>query len=203
MFEKLKAIVEWFEFVRRYPGWLQLVLVIWLLVSAGVVSAMVVLYPKPESVRIIQLSKVPNLSGGVAFQIRVANSGDTQADLTSLELSFYRDEIPPDAGSLQSTEQISGRYVVTEDEASGQLSTRLNSESDALEATIQFPIPGRKDYAILNVDLAQKVESKGSDRFQVAIRAPGFPPQDAKYVRVVIFYGENDKTKEKIIPFKP
>jgi ABC-type Na+ efflux pump permease subunit len=200
MFEKLKALFEWFEFVRRYPGWLQLVLLIWLLLGAGLVSAMVVMYPKPDNVRIIQLSKVPNFSDGIAFQVRVANSGDAQADLTSLELTFYQDAIPPTEGALQSTEQISGRYVVTEDKPAGQLSAQLNSETDALQATIQFPITGRKDYAILSVDLAQNVASKGSDRFQIAIKAADFPPKDAKYVRAVIFYGENDKTKEKVAP---
>jgi hypothetical protein len=199
MIEKLKSIVDTVELLRQYPDWVKVALVIWLLFSGSLLGALVILFPKEETVQIIQLVKVANFSGGIAFQVRVKNSTDQQVELVALELSFYESAVPPTAGELQSTDPISGSYVVSSDQTSGELSARLNQEAGALPAAIQYPIPGRDDYSVVSLNLAQKVPRKGSDRFQVAIQASGFPPQKARFASAVVVYNESDRTKAKIL----
>lgn len=202
MIEKLKSIVDTVEFLRQYPDWVKVALGIWFLFSGSLLAVLVILFPKEAAVQIIQIASVTNFSEGLALQIRVKNSSDQQAELIALELSFYESEVPPTTGELQSTESISGNYVVSRDETSGELSARLNQETEKLRAEIQFPIPGREDYAVVSLGLAQKVARKGSDRFQVAIQAPGFPPQKAKFVSAVVIYNEGDRTKAKALPLR-
>lgn len=198
--EKLKEIVDTVEFLSRYPGWLKTTLGVWALGTLGLFVAMVVLYPKETAVRILKLSLVPDYARGVALQFRVANTSDQQAALVALELAFYATKVPPGAGSLQATESITGRYVVTGDAETGALRAAVNKETESLPVKIKFPLAGRKDYALVVLDLAQKIAAKGTDRFQVALEAVGLPPPGARYVEAILHYGENEKTRAVEIP---
>ncbi len=196
--EKLKEIVDTIDFLSRYPGWLKTTLGLWAVCGLGLLAAMVVLYPKETAVRIIKLSLVPNFQGGVALQLRVTNTSDQQAALVAVELAFYAEKVDPGAGSLQTTEHITGRYEVSGDAEAGVLSARVNREGEQLPVRINFPLPGRKDYAIVVLDLAQKIAAKGTDRFQIALHAAGLPPAGAKYVEAILHYNEDEKTRPTV-----
>lgn len=198
--DKLKDLVEGLDFLSRYPGWLKISLVVWAVCSLGLLTAMVILYPKPSAVRIIKLSLVPNFQGGVALQFRVSNTSDQAAGLVAVELAFYATKVPPDAGSLQSTEEITGRYIVRGDAEAGGLIATVNQEAESLPVKVKFPLPSRKDYAIVMLEVAQKIAAKGTDRFQIALQATGLPPAGAKYVEAILHYNEEEKTPPKVIP---
>jgi hypothetical protein len=202
MMEKLKGIVELFDFLGQYPHWLKIGLLLWVFFSGGLLCAMVVLYPKKVPVTILRVTLIKDAGQGIGFQIRVQNSTDVQAELVALEMEFYESEPSPEDGALQSTESVTGHYTILKNPETGELATKLNNESALLPATISFPIQGRTDYALLTLELAQKIKGKGSDRFEVAIRAPDFPPKEAKYLRTVIQYDDGKRTPAKVQPLQ-
>ncbi len=195
--EKLKSIVDTLDFLSRYPGWLKMVLGIWGGCTLGLLVTLVALYPRETSLRILRISLVPDYKRGIAIQFWVANRAEQPAALVALELSFYAAKVAPGEGSLQTTEKLSGRYIVTGEARNGGLAATINQETERLPVSINFPLPARKDYALFTLNLAQKVPAKGTDRFQVAIEAEGLPPPGAKYIEAILHYDDGEKTLPK------
>jgi hypothetical protein len=194
--DKLKGLVEFFGLFSQYPLWVRILSVFWAAFSCALIVILVVKYPN-LGVRVIDAFKVSRDNRGINLQFRLKNFSDDNAELTSAKLTFYKNSL--NVGGLQSERQLSGKYVVTRDAATGTAVETIGEEKDGLPAEIIFPMQGQDDLAEVTLHLSQEIPKKDGDRFQISVKADNFPPAGSKFVQVVFCYDKDQKTPPYLI----
>lgn len=198
MIEKLKHLLELFDFIGKYPLGIRALGCLWLMNTVALGAGLLIYYPKPKPeappLRIVGLEIQKKAAGRTSFDVRVQNNTANSAELTRMKLSFFSDPDPTTKGALQSTRQITGKYHVIYDAKNKKAVGTLENGEETLETRINYPMSGRADYAFLSITLVQSVPHNDGDRFTITIDAEDFPPPLATHLRAVVYYNGAEET---------
>ena len=198
MIEKLKAALELFDFIGKYPFGIKALGGLWLLHTMALGAGLLVYYPKPKAaaapLRIVGLDIQKLPSGRSKIDVRVQNNTANSAEITGIKLSFFADPDPTLSGALQTTREITGKYHVLYNGKGATAAGSREGGDEGLKTQIYYPAPGRTDYAFLSMTLEQSVPHNDADRFTVTIDATDFPPPAATHLRAVLYYNGDEET---------